>query len=55
MLGNVAPAGTGAADGLAGPADVLVRRLEAAGGGNAIVTDRAFPGPVSRIGVRFVG
>ncbi len=46
-------------DELTGEVDVLVRpeglRIEAVPGGNGIVTDRAFLGSVSRIGVRLSG
>jgi putative spermidine/putrescine transport system ATP-binding protein len=46
-------------DGLVGDVDVLVRPegllIEALPGGNGIVTDRAFLGSVSRIGVRVSG
>jgi putative spermidine/putrescine transport system ATP-binding protein len=59
VLTEVVPVQPGAADGLSGDVDVLVRpeglRLEARPGGNGIVTDRAFLGSVSRIGVQLSG
>jgi putative spermidine/putrescine transport system ATP-binding protein len=55
VLDTVVPVKHGA-DELTGGVDVLIRpeglRLEAVAGGNGIVTDRAFLGSVSRIGVR---
>ncbi len=59
VLDSVLTVRAGAADGLAGDVDVLVRpeglRIKAQPGGNGIVTDRAFLGSVSRIGVRLCG
>jgi putative spermidine/putrescine transport system ATP-binding protein len=59
VLDSVLPVREGTADGLDGDVDVLVRpeglRIEAQPGGNGIVTDRAFLGSVSRIGVRLSG
>jgi putative spermidine/putrescine transport system ATP-binding protein len=59
VLGAVLPVQPGTADGLSGDVDVLVRPeglvIEAQEGGNGIVTDRAFLGSVSRIGVQLSG
>jgi putative spermidine/putrescine transport system ATP-binding protein len=59
VLGEVLAVQPGAADGLSGDVDVLVRpeglRIEARPGGNGIVTDRAFLGSVCRIGIQLSG
>ncbi len=59
VLDTVLPVQPGAAEGLAAEVDVLVRpeglRIEAQPNGNGIVTDRAFLGSVTRIGVRLSG
>ncbi len=59
VLETVVPVQDGTGDGLTGSVDVLIRpeglRLEAIRAGNGIVTDRAFLGSVSRIGVRLSG
>jgi putative spermidine/putrescine transport system ATP-binding protein len=56
VLDTVLPVQAGTADGLSADVDVLVRpeglRIQAQPGGNGTVTDRAFLGSVSRIGVR---
>jgi putative spermidine/putrescine transport system ATP-binding protein len=58
-LGMTVPVQEGAADGLAGDVDVLVRpeglRVAAEPNGNGIVTDRTFLGSLTRISVRLSG
>jgi putative spermidine/putrescine transport system ATP-binding protein len=59
VLDAVVPVREGISEELSGDVDVLVRpeglRIQAQPGGNGIVTDRAFLGSVSRIGVRLSG
>jgi putative spermidine/putrescine transport system ATP-binding protein len=58
-LGQAVPVQAGAADGLAGDVDVLVRpeglRVAAEPNGNGIVTDRTFLGSLTRVSVRLSG
>jgi putative spermidine/putrescine transport system ATP-binding protein len=58
-LGLTVPVQEGAADGLVGDVDVLVRpeglRVEAEPNGNGIVTDRTFLGSLTRVSVRLSG
>jgi putative spermidine/putrescine transport system ATP-binding protein len=58
-LGMTVPVQEGAADGLAGDVDVLVRpeglRVAAEPNGNGIVTDRTFLGSLTRVSVRLSG